>query len=519
MPAGREALWRDFAGWFGGCARRSRDVDAHQAFEGDPRRDGGVGAGLLSREAYLALGVRQSIFAPERRDALYDLFDKYRAWLAESKLFDLNLVAQDWLARARPRYDFVVIDEMQDLTPVQLALVLQDAEEAGPVPALRRLEPDRAPELLLLGAGQEPVLAGCGHRRTTELGMCWHRQLPGNGRRGTGWPTVAEDQAPPFRLDRPREQLPGRRPSAADRIGAAAGRQGRRQEGAEPADPAIDPVRRAGDARRGQGQARQHFSTPLLFSIHEAKGLEYENIVLYRFVSDHRAEFGEIVEGVRRGPRGRQPRIPPRRDKSDKSLEVYKFFVNALYVALTRAIRNLYLIRSDLRHPLFNLLEIRGSQVNSCQAVLAGGLAEEAAPARTAGQAGARPRDPGDILKRPAALAVFDQAHTGDLLRKVFMNRGRATSTEAAAARDRGLPQPAPELANCLNTVMKFQPAQAPASLRPVLRRGSPGRGSCWYRAISGLKGLMRKATQLIRADIKGDTASVRAIRSGTGCR
>jgi len=48
-----------------------------------------------------------------------------------------------------------------------------------------------------------------------------------------------------------------------------------------------------------KAQARQHFSTPLLFSIHEAKGLEYENIVLYRFVSDHRAEFGEIVEGVR----------------------------------------------------------------------------------------------------------------------------------------------------------------------------------------------------------------------------
>ena len=33
------------------------------------------------------------------------------------------------------------------------------------------------------------------------------------------------------------------------------------------------------------------------------------------------------------------------KDKSDKSLEVYKFFVNALYVALTRAIRNLYLIQ------------------------------------------------------------------------------------------------------------------------------------------------------------------------------
>ena len=47
-----------------------------------------------------------------------------------------------------------------------------------------------------------------------------------------------------------------------------------------------------------KSEARKHFATPLLFSIHEAKGLEYENIVLYRFISDHRAEFSEIAQGV-----------------------------------------------------------------------------------------------------------------------------------------------------------------------------------------------------------------------------
>lgn len=64
VPPGREAQWRDFAAWF--------------------------------------QGLRQSIFAPERREAVYALFGKYRTWLAEAGLYDLNLVAQDWLARARP---------------------------------------------------------------------------------------------------------------------------------------------------------------------------------------------------------------------------------------------------------------------------------------------------------------------------------------------------------------------------------------------------------------------------------
>lgn len=41
--------------------------------------------------------------------------------------------------------------------------------------------------------------------------------------------------------------------------------------------------------------ARQRFATPLLFSIHEAKGLEYDNIVLYRFISDNRQAFSDIV--------------------------------------------------------------------------------------------------------------------------------------------------------------------------------------------------------------------------------
>jgi hypothetical protein len=113
-----------------------------------------------------------------------------------------------------------------------------------------------------------------------------------------------------------------------------------------------------------KAEARKHFATPLLFSIHEAKGLEYENIVLYRFISDHRAEFSEIVDGVEPADLAVETLDYRRaRDKSDKSLEVYKFFVNALYVALTRAIRNVYVIESDTGHPLFGLLDLNLGQV------------------------------------------------------------------------------------------------------------------------------------------------------------
>ena len=87
------------------------------------------------------------------------------------------------------------------------------------------------------------------------------------------------------------------------------------------------------------------------------KGLEYENIVLYRFVSGYRREFYEITAGVTQlGLETNTVDYRRARDKSDKSLEVYKFFVNALYGALTRAVTNLYLIETDTAHPLFSLL-------------------------------------------------------------------------------------------------------------------------------------------------------------------
>src|SRR5258706_12289212 len=46
-------------------------------------------------------------------------------------MFDLNLVAGSWLGRAQPRYDFVAIDEVQDITPIQLALVLRTLKRPG----------------------------------------------------------------------------------------------------------------------------------------------------------------------------------------------------------------------------------------------------------------------------------------------------------------------------------------------------------------------------------------------------
>ncbi|MGH8847147.1 MAG: ankyrin repeat domain-containing protein, partial [Polaromonas sp.] len=108
---------------------------------------------------------------------------------------------------------------------------------------------------------------------------------------------------------------------------------------------------------------RAQFQTPLVFSVHEAKGLEYANVILVDMVSGQRQAFAEIAQGVQpQDLAGDTLDYSRARDKTDRSLELFKFYVNALYVALTRAVDQLLLVESDTRHPLLQLLDLRTAE-------------------------------------------------------------------------------------------------------------------------------------------------------------
>jgi len=108
-----------------------------------------------------------------------------------------------------------------------------------------------------------------------------------------------------------------------------------------------------------KARAGRVFPSPLLFSVQESKGLEYENIILYNFISDNAAEFNSICEGVNaEHVNGEDPVYSRGRDKSDKSLDAYKFYINSLYVAITRAVKNVYIVEQTRGHKLIHLLGI-----------------------------------------------------------------------------------------------------------------------------------------------------------------
>lgn len=474
VPVGREASWRDFAGWYSRMRQNFNDIDAHQAFE-EIRGVIAAGAnGVLTRDAYRALGVRQSIFPEERRDQLYDLFEKYRAWLMEAKLYDLNLVAQDWQTLAAPRYDFVVIDEVQDITTVQLALVLKTLKKPG--------------HFLLCGDSNQIVHPNF-FSWSQVKSLFWTdpklaerqqlRVLTTNFRNGLEATRVANQLL----------KIKQRRFGSIDResnflVQAVGG-----EAGQVALMPDKDATKRELDQKIRQStqfavlvmrdedkaEARKHFATPLLFSIHEAKGLEYENIVLYRFISDHRSEFNDIVEGVTKADLAVETLDYKRaKDKTDKSLEVYKFFVNALYVALTRAIKNIYLIESDTGHVLFGLLDLSLSQtsIEARQSTLED-WQKEARKLELQGKQEQAEAIRRTILKQvPVPWPVFDEAKVRDLLVKVFReqspgSKGKQQLFDFATCYDE------PQLAEWLAVEAKFEQARAFDQQRLVFARKS----------------------------------------------
>ncbi|MDA8094337.1 MAG: hypothetical protein M0T84_10580 [Betaproteobacteria bacterium] len=493
VPQGRESSWRDFSAWFMRMRQAFKGIEGHQAFEeirgvitaqpGDP----------LTRDAYRSLGVRQSIFRAEQRDLVYDLFEKYRAWLGQSGLYDLNLVAHEWLDLAAARYDFVVIDEVQDITPAQLALVLKTLRKAG--------------HFLLCGDSNQIVHPNFFSWAAVKT-LFWHdpalaekqqvRMLAANFRNGQEATRVANQLI----------KIKQRRFGSIDResnflvqaVGAEAG-QVLLVADKDAQTKALDQKTRQSTQfavlvmrDEDKPEARRHFATPLLFSIHEAKGLEYDNIVLYRFVSDHRPEFGEICEGVAKADLAADTLEYRRaREKSDKSLEIYKFFVNALYVAITRAVSNVYLIESDTAHPLWNLLGLAENervQVETRQSTRED-WQREARKLELQGKAEQAEAIRRTLLKETAVpWPIFDEARTRELLVKVFREqvpgaKHRQQLLEVAAAHD------AASLAFWLAQEGRFEAARSFER-----QRASLGRKSYAAYASGHFKDILRQCDQ-----------------------
>ena len=364
VPKGRELDFNAFRGWFDrhrDAIRALGDIDAHALFEEFRGVIGAHSAGPLGLHDYLALGIRQSLLPPAARQAAHTLFGRYRQWLSEAGLFDLNLVAHDWQALASPSYDFIVIDEVQDLTAVQLALVLACLKAPGQFLLCGDSNQIVHPNFFSWAAVKTLFWTGL-------VGQAAQRQqlhvLQANFRN-----TLAVTQLANTLL-----KIKQARFGSIDRESNFLVHSSSSEPGEVTLIQAKDAVLRQLDAAtrasarhavivlrdEDKPAARSQFHTPLVFSVHEAKGLEYPHVILLGIVSGQRSAYAEVCDGVTAQDLERDELDYRRaKDKGDKALELYKFYVNALYVAMTRAVESLTIVESDAGHPLLSLLGLK----------------------------------------------------------------------------------------------------------------------------------------------------------------
>ncbi len=357
VPKGREITFRAFDQWISRYKQAYKIKDSYKLFE----EFKGVLTGAvveqpyLSREEYLALGIKQSVYAVEERENIYGLFEKYLQFLPESGYYDSNLVAYNYLKKVHPTYDFVVVDEVQDITNVQLSLILKSLYE---------------PTNFLLCGDSNQIVHPNSFSWANVKTMFYHQELRGELTRvlATNYRNTPEVTHLANQLLRVKNVRFGSIDKESTYlVDSVAANQGSVDFFQDSSKIKQDLNRKTSQSARfavlvmreeDKEEARKYFQTPLLFSVQEAKGLEYENIILYNFISNNEREFLSICEGVR--PEDLQGALVYARakDKGDKSLEIYKFYINSLYVAITRAVKNLYVIEQRTKHPLLALLEL-----------------------------------------------------------------------------------------------------------------------------------------------------------------
>lgn len=369
VPKTKEIDFNIFSDWFRKqCIKERQFKDAYKVFE----EFKGVLTGSVTDHAYLSLddylnlGIKQSIFLQEEREFAYNLFRKYLAFLQETALYDNNILSFEYLEQVRPHYDVVVVDEVQDVTMVQLQLILRSLKITNNFilcgDANQIVHPN-----FFSWAKVKTFFYQNAHRAETSPQEIIRFLF--NNYRNTATVTAFANNI---------LQLKTARFGSLDKESHFLVTSRSQQVGRVHRLPHVDTALKElnNKTRRSTKYAvivlhedlklevRKYLQTPLVFSIREAKGLEYDNIILYNFVSCEETKYLEIVRGITAEDFNKDFIYARAKDKTDKAAEIYKFYINALYVAVTRAIKNVYFVENTRKHPLFDLLKLNEQQEN-----------------------------------------------------------------------------------------------------------------------------------------------------------
>ena len=358
IPKGKEINANAFMQWFSRQPSSKLVKDGRKLFEELRGVITGANSNIpyLGKEDYLQLGIKQSIYLQEQREEVYRFFEKYLNFLKKENYFDSNIVASQYLSKVEKKYDSIVIDEVQDFTNSQLALVLKSLSSEG--------------QFLLSGDSNQivhPNFFSWSKLKSyfyhgDELETHSITRILTKNYRNTPQVTELANRVLKLKnyrfgsIDKESHYLVESTSTTQGEVSCLHASNSMLKEFNDKTASSIKYavlVLHEEDKRK----VAQYLDTPLVFTVQEAKGLEYENIILYNFISSE-PRYLEIAKGMNKDYLNADFDYSRAKNKTDKSLETYKFYVNSLYVAITRSIKNVYLLEDNAKHKFLHLLEI-----------------------------------------------------------------------------------------------------------------------------------------------------------------
>ena len=275
-------------------------------------------------------------FSTENRIILYDLTLEYNKWLQNRNMFDMNDIAFDLcniIEIKKIKYDYVIVDEIQDLTEVQIYMLFLLSNKKG---LIFTGDPNQVINPTFFKIGRVEKLFNDNKIKTFKT------RLNENFRNSTDITKLINlvneirDEKLPARHHE--DKVPEiTRNNNAGKFGIIRYSDDNKKilfNGLENKD--LDVAIIVSDEPKKDALKKEFPRLANIFTVSEIKGREYPNIVTYNVLSDYFLIFQNFYN------------YDWKKDKN------YDFYFNQFYVAITRGEHNIYLLEEKNDIELIN---------------------------------------------------------------------------------------------------------------------------------------------------------------------
>ncbi|MBZ4663751.1 MAG: hypothetical protein JG776_1466 [Caloramator sp.] len=283
---------------------------------------------MIKRETYLSLPADYSIFNEDEKNYIYDLSLKYQAWLDENGYYDENDLAILVLKKIKnneiEKYDYILVDEIQDLTELQILMLIELLKDKSNIFLGGDVHQIVNPTFFNFGRLENGLIKNMINPEKVTLSK--------NYRSYDGIVRLAN------KMTEIRRKYIG---FLSDDIIEVSIREGRypriTKSNEENLKLILDFIRETDYAvlivpnDDIKLQIEEKYKTGVnVFTVQEAKGLEFDVVFCYNILSEYKNYWQDILDGL---------------GKHDSK---YRYYFNLFYVAITRARTNLYILEDDL---------------------------------------------------------------------------------------------------------------------------------------------------------------------------